>query len=288
MGFFSWETADTKESIPAPQSHHPLSGKRDVFLLKPGGGYILGGDYDGYGRIDGKEIYEEFGKRNFSNIPAGDKEAIVSAAISLDCDRLFKDTTTGTLYSTSQHLANEFGAEKMPFMWEEPWLDGKTNNQLVEEGRFVVEPVELKFHIKLSFDKNANYDDLPPSRSCPDQGFFYSFWVYIYDSEVIDELFESIAHTEIKKRIVSLSEEQTIPLALLARDYTEDSRVGGEYVESEYSKDAENQGEDFDEENFTTFTHCFGGKLDVCWKEGADAPQHFKDAFGIKSEGTVK
>lgn len=34
----------------------------------------------------------------------------------------------------------------------------------------------LKYPLKFAENKNANYDELPPSVDCPSQGFFYDDW----------------------------------------------------------------------------------------------------------------
>ena len=56
MGFFSWKTADTDESIP-----NKYSGVRKIFtvyVLCPNGTIIKEENYDGYGRFGGNDIYE--------------------------------------------------------------------------------------------------------------------------------------------------------------------------------------------------------------------------------------
>ena len=55
MGFFSWKTADTKESIP---SCHSSRETFEVTLLAPDGRKWTEDYYEGYGVFGGKDVYE--------------------------------------------------------------------------------------------------------------------------------------------------------------------------------------------------------------------------------------
>jgi hypothetical protein len=55
MGFYSWKTADTKESIPCIHSDRETF---PVTLLSPDGRKWLEEYYEGYGEFDGKDVYE--------------------------------------------------------------------------------------------------------------------------------------------------------------------------------------------------------------------------------------
>jgi hypothetical protein len=57
MGVFSWNTSDTKESIPASRN---LEGRLvfTVYMLAPDGRVWEEDDYEGYGMFGGKDYYE--------------------------------------------------------------------------------------------------------------------------------------------------------------------------------------------------------------------------------------
>jgi len=70
MGFFSWKTADTDESIPA-------EGNRErkiftVYVLCPDGTKIREDRYQGYGEFGGKDVYELFAQWNCPEKCIGD------------------------------------------------------------------------------------------------------------------------------------------------------------------------------------------------------------------------
>jgi hypothetical protein len=117
MGFFSWLTADTKESIPNRYSNR---GSRTVYLLQPDGRHIRSRYYDGYGIFGGIDVFRWILWRNKPEASTKDLEE-----------------------------------------------DRRLGIELLYSG----EP--LKYPLKFSFDKNAVYEDLPPSEFCPRQGFFY-------------------------------------------------------------------------------------------------------------------
>lgn len=110
MGFFSWLTADTKESIPNRYTKHC----RTVYLVLPEGN-LRENAYDGYGRFCGFDVYALLAERN-----------------GLGYDR---DAGVNLFYSEDYEYAD--------------------------------------FHLKFSFDPDAEYDDLGPSEDCPNQGYFF-------------------------------------------------------------------------------------------------------------------
>ena len=61
MGFFSFKTTDTGESIPNIYSHrHPIR----VVMKDNKGNHWVEEDYDGYGIFGGKDIYELIAEMN--------------------------------------------------------------------------------------------------------------------------------------------------------------------------------------------------------------------------------
>lgn len=125
MGFFSFLTADTNESIANVQSGHPNS-KRPVYMLQPNGQEpICCCQYQGYTVFGGVDAFAWLAKMN------------IDTADSLD------------LYEDSDELRG--------------WGIALRYHT----------PNKIKYPLKFSFDKNAVYEDLPESKSCPHQGFFF-------------------------------------------------------------------------------------------------------------------
>ena len=55
MGFFSWKTQDTDESIPSRYSDRPTF---KVIMVDDKGNKYVEKDYEGYGEFGGKDYYE--------------------------------------------------------------------------------------------------------------------------------------------------------------------------------------------------------------------------------------
>ena len=77
MGFFSWETSDTHESI---GNWYSKPGALEVWMYLPDGRIIHEPRYEGYGVFGGIDVYAEIGKgdrnkgisRVFEDNPSGD------------------------------------------------------------------------------------------------------------------------------------------------------------------------------------------------------------------------
>jgi len=65
MGFFSWITSDTNESISNQYSNR---GTFPVYVLCPDGSKIKESNYEGYGDFDGKDIYTLLAKWNHEDL----------------------------------------------------------------------------------------------------------------------------------------------------------------------------------------------------------------------------
>jgi hypothetical protein len=115
MGFFSWMTADTNESVANCHSDHSNANKTP-YLLQPNGEPSLGGEvYEGYGCFGDTDAYEWLADIN-----------------------------------------------ELPKECRERRIDG-----------IRADDDAIQFPIKISYDPNAVYEDLPASKNCPDQGYFY-------------------------------------------------------------------------------------------------------------------
>lgn len=192
MGFFSWKTSDTNESI---MNHH-TEHCQTVYLLQPDGAEpIEETAYDGYGVFGGVDAYEWLAERNltedsFNAIAAeGHPNAMRNAGIAIESGlRLYQDPETGVycayhdpaLEPLLELVARTVGTDKLAYFTDyETIIDGidLTANQLREQGRLVtanVSKIYIKedLPLKFSFDKAAVYEDLPAAETCPNQGFF--------------------------------------------------------------------------------------------------------------------
>lgn len=179
MGFFSWETCDSKESIPAAASGREM---KPVYLLQPNGEPpIKEPCYEGSGWFGEVNAYAWLADMNVGplglDIPETDGD-FLSLGISLGVGVVLRDTVTGEywrIFHTGPRVIKcwTFAGTYADIIPE----FGKTANDLVEEGRMEMVPIAdavgLPFPLKFSFDPNAVYEDFPESARCPHQGYFY-------------------------------------------------------------------------------------------------------------------
>ena len=87
MGYFSWKTCDTKESIWNSSSGEEV---KPVYMILPDDTYFKEDSYEGYGEFGGRDIYEVIAELNgyesdrshginitFQNNPSGDFDVCV-------------------------------------------------------------------------------------------------------------------------------------------------------------------------------------------------------------------
>lgn len=156
MGFFSWLDSKDESSIPA----YPYAGREkkesEVVLVLPDDSTVAG-VYDGYGNIDGKDVYE-----------------LIAPFIGLkNRDEIFSTKKTVS-YNGEKKVIYQFD-------YEEPLKEfgGLTLNELVKKGakistNFDKTRDKIKIVKKYNY-KNEKYKDLAISKDCPDQGFFYGY-----------------------------------------------------------------------------------------------------------------
>ena len=185
MGFFSWRTADTRRSIANHCAGRDSRGKprcKPVYLLQPNGKpSIFEPEYEGYGMFGGVDAYVWLAEHNLpAKILRGmDEEDRRSAGISLDCGSIQRDTKTGKLYTVFHPVPFVPDVTHLGVHWDQPLqlFDGRSANQLSDEKRFEHLPVSsifpVKYPLKFSFRADAKYEDLPASKCCPKQGYFY-------------------------------------------------------------------------------------------------------------------
>jgi len=181
MGFFSWLTSDTKKAI---RNIHTGQCKA-VYLLQPNGAPpIKEAEYEGYGVFGGIDAYQWLARENIPaaklKLFAHDDDKIRSIGILIDCGNLLK-MNNGALYSIFHGDADTLGAlgievKMVPGTWDAPIPEyGVSANDLVASGAATVIPISGIFHIrypiKLSFNPEAKYEDLPAAENDPDQGY---------------------------------------------------------------------------------------------------------------------
>lgn len=71
MGFFSWKTSDTHESISNKYSNR---GALSVYLYCPDGNKLYETDYEGYGKFGGHDAYALLAQWNIPEKCLGDEE----------------------------------------------------------------------------------------------------------------------------------------------------------------------------------------------------------------------
>jgi len=183
MGFYSWLTADTKESI----ANAHTDRCRTVYLIQPDGKPAIEETaYDGYGRFGGTSAYTWLAKSNYTHeelvatLGEGyDDEELYSLGVSLELGTYYEDKEGNKWSFGNKPLYGLKGFEG-DYGTPQPKYNDQTPNELLESGEWVERPLrdldnsgKEFMPLKFSFNKDAVYEDLPFSRNCPNQGFFY-------------------------------------------------------------------------------------------------------------------
>lgn len=170
MGFFSYLTADTNQSVSNIHSGLP---HRPVYLLQPNGEpAIKEPAYEGYGHFGGVCCFDWLSIMNFGD------DTFVDLAIMADSGHYFEDDDG--VYACKMHISEKALKHLIKHKpirlfehFEAEVKNGLTANQFIASGDWKTKNIELKHPLKFSFDPEAVYEDLPASQSCPNQGFFY-------------------------------------------------------------------------------------------------------------------
>ncbi|HAI19366.1 MAG TPA: hypothetical protein DCM10_15840 [Xanthomarina gelatinilytica] len=127
MGFFSWRTSDTNESV---SNCHSSRGALPIKVLLPDGSQVIDRDYGGYGEFFDGDTY-------------------------LDFYELVHELTEDLHYG-------EGDREQGIKIWFD-WYNGKSKRKMIAPKIVTI-------------DCQIPYDELPDSKDCEYQGFFYEFW----------------------------------------------------------------------------------------------------------------
>lgn len=180
MGYFSWLTSDTEESI-------RNNVEKDVYLLQPNGKLpIKETFYNGYGDFGGIDAYEWLVENNLSieliqkiNEINKDGKYLDSelrlAGVYLNGSFLL-DTITSKEYSYNNFMAKIF--DMNTFIDYESIIPeyNLSINQLISQETFIKKPFSdkiggIEYPLKFSFNKDAIYEQLEAAKDCPKQGF---------------------------------------------------------------------------------------------------------------------
>lgn len=185
MGFFSWKTADTGESI--PNVHSSRHAGRPVYFLQPDGRpAIREPAYDGYGVFGGHDVHLWLAHQNLpaQALRGFSRDDQRSMGIALDTGgNLHRDVVTGelcTIFYDMPFLAHVgVQATHVPQRWDLPVkaFGGLSPNDAVATRRLEPVPLDqvmmLRCPLKFSFNPKADYSQWGGSPSCPHQGYFY-------------------------------------------------------------------------------------------------------------------
>lgn len=181
MGFFSYLTADKKQSI---ANRHSEIGASTVYLLQPHNrAPITESAYDGYGDFGGVNVFFWLARMNAKqygvSIKGYDDEQLASLGQAISYCTVCRDVHSGDIWHVWADYRNLVPGKYFKGNWGAIIPEfGQSANQLIESGRWV--EIELnqinppKYPIKLSHNREAVYADLPESESCPYQGFHYN------------------------------------------------------------------------------------------------------------------
>jgi hypothetical protein len=181
MGFSSYLTADTKESIANVFSGHPNS-KKTVYLLQPNQASISESAYQGYCNFGGTNSHIWLCEANVPAIKDLDEEIKRYIGVALECGSYYIDEINGKKWqfgSCLEHIDKSVCTFQGNYQTPQPEYDDLTPNELIKSGRWQQHdakellPKGLCFPLKFSYDPNADYNALPASKNCPNQGYFY-------------------------------------------------------------------------------------------------------------------
>ena len=196
MGFLSWRTADTGETI---WNVH-TGDHRDVYLLQPDGREpIHEPAYAGYGTFAGEDAFVWLAVENGlvddpldEDSPTfGDPDAFESARnigitltseVAFDAERgeyhvMFSNPPESIRVRFREIAQAPVHFHALRFDERVPGYGDKTANDLMADGTWEDRPTmeilgENARPLKFSFDSTARYEDLPASMDCPSQGYF--------------------------------------------------------------------------------------------------------------------
>lgn len=133
--------------------------------------------YAGYGKFGDTDAHIWLAKMNidpkiFNTLT---EEERIMAGISLSCGIYLEDKDTKKRIAIYHPVSD--GLTPYPDLYYSqsyiealPGYDGKSANELMETGQLIPKNYNCPFPIKVSYNKDAIYEELPASPDCPDSG----------------------------------------------------------------------------------------------------------------------
>lgn len=185
MGFSSWTTCDTKESIAVRYAMHKNSN-RTVYLLQPNGAKpITEHSYEGYCEFGGEDVDLWIAKNNLKKeylSKAMSNEMLMDYGCAIEIGKYYLDVNSGKKYSFHYFkLVDELCPFDGNYETVQKGYD-KSPNELIADGTWVakemkdllLDNIDKYLPLKFSFNKDAIYEEFPASERCPYQGYFYN------------------------------------------------------------------------------------------------------------------
>lgn len=178
MGFFSWRTADTHETIWNRYAKEQGGGAcRTVYMLQPDQQPPFEEPaYEGYGEFGGMDAYALLARMNRPDLTKGrddDFARMIGCALVGGYHELVADGTKHAIFHGGAQMIDP-AITHHAVTYAEPIeaFGGRTANELVKTGELVERHFQIDRPLKFSFRKDADYDALPGSPDCETQGFF--------------------------------------------------------------------------------------------------------------------
>jgi hypothetical protein len=182
MGFFSFNTADTQQSI---ANKHSKIGAKTVYLLQPHNQIAIEeNEYDGYGNFGNINAYNWLANTNYPD-ECNDltEEEVYLLGVTIKYGAAITDEQ-GNYYFCHLHTTKKLvkilfknAKNIVEFNNFESLIDvnGTTMsiNQAIEQKKLKRIAIKYDYPLKFSFNKKAIYEDLPESTDCEFQGYFY-------------------------------------------------------------------------------------------------------------------
>lgn len=173
MGFFSWDTADSKDSI----MNNCTDKCETVYLLQPNGENIEEADYEGYGEFGGVDAYVWLAEHNIDKaiLERAKELKIETRLLGIYLDyKYYIDTRNGKKYS---YVFTDLFDDLNDFGNYGEEVDGVVVNELIKTSVWVEMPIsdylgEITVPLKFSYNEDANYNLLGASEIADNQGFF--------------------------------------------------------------------------------------------------------------------
>ncbi|MCP3675180.1 MAG: hypothetical protein GY829_12015, partial [Gammaproteobacteria bacterium] len=149
MGFFSWITSDTNESI---INIHSVDNKaRPVYLIQPKGrAAIEEREYDGYGIFGDTDAFVWLAENNFNSdeLKHMTTEQIRYLGIDIDWGGFYQDKTTDNMYCFSPEICELFDNVTLLKGNYDTIVDGyhNTANELIDNYQWIRQPIVELLH----------------------------------------------------------------------------------------------------------------------------------------------